>query len=75
MYNDREGSVIFEITPCYPWHHEEIKLDPRFVPYKKFMKDYKPIVQTITPKENLKQWIKQAEMLDKMLICEDDQCC
>lgn len=74
MYNDQEGNVIFEITPFYPWHGETKKSNPDFISYKEFMKDYKPIIKTIIPKENLKQWIKQAEMLDKMLKCEDNQC-
>ena len=52
MYNDEDGNIIFEITPFYPWHYETKKSNPDFITYKKFMKDYKPTVKTIIPKEN-----------------------
>ena len=22
MYNDKDGNIIFEITPCYPWNKD-----------------------------------------------------
>ena len=74
MYNDENGNIIFEITPSYPWSDPKQKSHPDKISFKQFMKDYKPVIKTMIPKENLKQWIKQAEMLDKMLKCEDDQC-
>ena len=74
MYNDKDGNVIFEITPFYPWHYETKKSCPEKISYKKWIKDYKPVIKTIVPKENLKKWIKQATMLNKMLQCDEDQC-
>ena len=67
MYNDKDGNVIFEITPFYPWHGKTKKSNSDFISYKKFMKDYKPAVQTMIPKERLKKWISQAKKLKKML--------
>lgn len=65
MYNDEEGNVIFEITPFYPWHNETKKTYPEKISYKEWIKSYKPLVKTIIPKENLKQWIKQANEFGK----------
>jgi hypothetical protein len=65
LYNDKDGNVIFEITPFYPWHRKK-KSHPDFITYKQFMKDYKPILKTLIPKENLKQWFTQARELEKI---------
>lgn len=73
MYNDKNGNVIFEITPFYPFHYETQKTHPDFISYKQFMKDYKPIVITSIPKENLKQWMIQAKKLKKKYFPEFEQ--
>lgn len=66
MYNDENGNIIFEITPFYPWHDARKKSHPDFITYKKFMKNYKSILKTMIPKENLQQWIIQAQELKKI---------
>ena len=65
LYNNKEGNIIFEITPFYPWHNVTKKANPEKISYKKWIKDYKAVVKTIIPKENLKQWITQAEEVAK----------
>ncbi len=70
LYNDKNGNIIFEITPFYPWNDPELEKDPRRVTYKKFMKNYKPILQTIIPKESIKQWIKQGKELNTLWFNE-----
>jgi hypothetical protein len=70
LYNDKEGNIIFEITPLYPWNDPVLRKDPRRVTYKKFMKNYKPILQTIIPKESIRQWIKQGKELNKLWFNE-----
>ena len=70
MYNDLKGNIIFEIAPFYPWHGETKKSQPDFITYKQFMKDYKPVLITTIPKENLKQWIVQARELEKKYFPE-----
>ena len=65
LYNDKQGNIIFEITPFYPWFYKTKKTNPDKISYKQWIKDYKPVVKTIIPKENLKQWIKQADEFGK----------
>lgn len=65
LYNDENGNVIFEITPNYPWFYVTKKECPEKISYKEWIKNYKPVVKTIIPKENLKQWIKQADEFGK----------
>ena len=63
LYNDQEGNIVFEITPFYSWFNVTKKTHPDKISYKKWIENYKPIIKTIIPKENIKQWIKQAEEL------------
>lgn len=66
LYNDKDGNIFFEITPFYPWNDPDLRKDPRRVTYKKFMKDYKPVLETIIPKESIQQWIDQGKQLRKL---------
>ena len=68
MYNNKNGNIVFEITPFYPWHGETKKSNTNFITYKKFMKYYKPTVKTIIPRENLIKWIDQAKELKRKFI-------
>ena len=63
LYNDKKGDVEFEITPFYPWYNVNKRTQPDRIPYKEWIKSYKPVVKTIIPKENFKQWIAQAEKM------------
>ena len=65
LYNDEKGNIIFEITPFYSWHNTTKKTNPEKISYKEWIKNYKPAVKTIIPKENLKQWIRQADEFGK----------
>ena len=65
MYNDKDGKVIFEITPFYPWENVKKKDNKDFISYKKFIENYKPILKIVIPKYRLKQWVPQAKKLAK----------
>ncbi|HSW76594.1 MAG TPA: hypothetical protein VLG50_06090 [Candidatus Saccharimonadales bacterium] len=68
IYNDKDGNIIFEITPFYPWHAETKKSHADFITYKQFMKNYKPTLKTIIQKKYITKWIDQAKELKKTLI-------
>jgi len=64
FYNDKDGNIIFEISPSYPWEQtrdEERAADSNFIPYAQWIKDYKVVVHRIIPKETLIQWNEQAK--------------
>jgi hypothetical protein len=67
LYNDQDGNIIFEITPDYPWFYETKKTCPDKISYKEWIKNYKPTIKTIIPKENLQHWVEQAQELDQQL--------
>ena len=62
FYNDKDGNIIFEISPYYRWFNvEDAEIQPGFVTYKDFMKDYQIIVRKVIPKETLIGWNNQAK--------------
>ena len=63
LYNASDGSIIFEVTPLYPYHFIEPEDITKFVPYDEWIKGYKPYVICIIPKEVAVQWLDQAESL------------
>lgn len=63
LYNDKEGNIILEISPMYPWHYNDPKSDETFVKYSEWIKNYKPYAITKIPKESAKQWVKDIDKL------------
>jgi hypothetical protein len=61
MYNDKEGDIIFEVTPHYPYFLYEYKKMRRYFPFKKWMARYKPYLKTIISREKAQEWLSQAE--------------
>lgn len=68
LFNDKDGNIIFEITPYHYWPLDEEDIDPNCDSYKEFLKNYKVTVRTIIPKERFKQWIIQAKELEKKMF-------
>jgi hypothetical protein len=60
LYNDHDGSIIFEITPNYPWEFEGAEQDSNFIPYEEWIKSYKPFLIRKIPIEVARQWLDQA---------------
>jgi len=61
MYNDSEGNIIFEVTKFYKWSlREKEPEDLDFITYEEFIKDYKPLIHCIIPRDLAIEWLKQA---------------
>ncbi len=61
MYNDHEGNIIFEVTKFYKWSMQEDDLDdPEFETFDEFMKDYKPLIHRVIPRDAAIAWLDQA---------------
>jgi hypothetical protein len=63
MYNDDEGNIIFEVTPIYPYMYEDAEKEPSYVPYKEWIKDYKPLLIRKISKEVAQKWLKDANTI------------
>src|SRR3990167_1820900 len=58
LYNDHEGNIIFEVTKTYKWStQKDDRKDPEFMTYKKFMKDYQPLIYRVIPRDVAIQWL------------------
>lgn len=63
IYNDKNGTIIFEVTPCYPYLFCDPAEEPDYVSYDQWIKDYKPyLVKTIST-EVAQQWLEQANSI------------
>ena len=63
LHNDLNGNIIFEATKDYPWHFIELEGEPdslEFITYDEFMKDYKPLIHRIIPRDVAITWLEQA---------------
>ena len=61
LYNDHNNNIIFKVTKLYKWSfREDEPEDPSFIIYDEFMKDYKPLIHRIIPRDVAIQWLEQA---------------
>lgn len=78
IYNDIKGNIILEIAPDYRWHHMDPKPGEKFISYEEFMKNYKPYIVRIIPKNVATRWLAQAEHLlqtieeNQKMVCGQD---
>ncbi len=63
FYNDKNGNIIFEISPFYPWFNvENPQNNVGFVTYEAFMKNYKVVIHKMISKKIFLQWLQQAKL-------------
>ena len=63
FYNDKDGNIVFEISPFYPWLEvDDAENQPGFIPYKEWIKNYQVTIRKIIPKETLIVWDNQARL-------------
>jgi len=66
MYNNRDGFIIFEVTPLYVVYDEE---ESNYIAYEDWIKNYKPYLIRTLSRETAQQWLEKAnyivEQIDK----------
>lgn len=67
IYNKSDGSIIFEVTPFYPYMYCEPEEEPNYIPYEEWIKTYKPYFITTLSRETAEQWLEQAERIIKIV--------
>ena len=61
LYNDNENNIIFEVTKNYKWStQKDDRKDPEFMTYKKFMKNFKPLIHRVIPRDVAMQWLEDS---------------
>jgi|SRR5690606_23873144 len=65
IYNDHNNNIIFKITPSYPYRYCERMKKDHYIPFKKWILNYKPYFSTQLSRETAQQWLEQAEHVVK----------
>ncbi|HSC25174.1 MAG TPA: hypothetical protein VLB80_03105 [Candidatus Babeliales bacterium] len=63
IYNKPDGSIIFEVTPFYPYMYCEPTEEPNYISYNEWIKTYKPYLIRELPTTTAQEWLKQAEYI------------
>ena len=67
LYNCVDGSIIFEVTPFYPYMYCEPEEEPNYISYEEWIKSYKPYFIATLSRERAEEWLKQAEDIIKVI--------
>ncbi len=73
LYNNINGTIIFEITPCYPYLFCEPTEQPDYIPYKEWIKTYQPYLIQEIPKKTAQEWLTQAEYIIKIIKTNEEK--
>ncbi len=58
LYNDKQGNIILEVAPMFSWSHQEVPEQEELDRYFEFLKNYKPVLKQIIPRESAQLWIE-----------------
>lgn len=65
LYNDASGSIIIEVAPDYRW--DIYKKRRQIIPYKSFIKNYKPILKQVLSYDIALRWLKHTiDLMESM---------
>src|SRR5690606_28281685 len=67
LYTDKNSSIIFEVTPFYPFMYSDTKKKLHYISFESWMKRYKPYLISIIPKETAHKWITQANCITQQI--------
>jgi len=73
MYNDKNGNIIFEVTPFYKWSMQEREPeDLDFITYEEFMKNYKPLIHRVIPRDIAIEWLNESMKIYRSLFSSEE---
>ena len=73
IYNKPDGSMIFEVTPFYPYMYSEPEEEPNYIPYEEWIKTYKSYFSTTLSREVAQNWLDQAEYIIRIVRCNQER--
>ena len=60
LYNKNDGSVVCEASPKFPFSYRNVEKDKDYIPYNKWLKNYKPYFIEEASLDLIKEWISLA---------------
>jgi hypothetical protein len=67
IYNDRDGNIILEVTPFYPYLYCDPEEESHYVSYEEWIKNYQPLIVRKISKKIAQEWLEQAETIIKRI--------
>ena len=67
LYNDKDGTIILEITPTYRTQYRDKTSGAPQIKYSEWMKNYKTLVKTMISKKEAQQWISRIDAFLKQM--------
>ena len=61
LYNDESGQILLQTTELYYWFLTERGKDRKYVFYKTFIRDYKPLITWVIPHQVARKWLAQCQ--------------
>jgi hypothetical protein len=74
IYNNKNGEIVFQITPQYKWHFDDPKDGENFITYDEFIRNYKPLFTGIISPAVAKKWLKKINALLKLAKTNEQKC-
>jgi hypothetical protein len=62
LYNDKNGDIVFEITPVYHRVMYQKNNDSNTL-YKEWIKNYKPYIKKVLSRDTITQWLDQIDKI------------
>ena len=67
FYNAPDDAIMCEVTPRYPFSYRNYEKDPNYIPYKTWIKNYKPYFTTKASPHFIAEWITQSDTILKTI--------
>jgi hypothetical protein len=67
FYNTSDGKIIYEVTPKFPFSYRNYAKDKNYIPYKTWIKNYKPYFITQASPHFIAEWITQSDTILKII--------
>ena len=63
FYNAADNGIVCEVTPKFPFSYRNHLKDSEYIPYKQWIKDYKPCFTTQASLSYVREWIERCNTI------------
>lgn len=72
LFNARDGNIVFEITPHYPFLNRNAKKNEQFISFESWIKRYKPHIVQVVSQKTVRTWLQQIDDVLQKIEGSDD---
>lgn len=63
----KNDKIYLEVSPLYPWFYQEPEPHEEYIPFREYIKAYKPIALYEISRETAQKWLHQCETIMEMV--------